>query len=725
MIELRHVTLNKKDTHGKPRVYFTCHPEDFDRSFYGDELSCFKRICKDILSFERTDCVIYYTSNMSEPLSEETKDALGSMQLLVVPVTRRLLTEQSRAMDVDIAYAKEHGISILPFMMEPELGKLYELPKNFGSIQYLNPYSVDTTEINYINKLAKRLNELFVDKELVEKIRRAFDSYIFLSYRKMDRKLACELMKRIHDIDGYRDIAIWYDEYLVPGESWSDNIDSAMKMVQEKSNLFAMLVTPNLLKMVVEDGVERKNYVMEHEYPDAKEAHMRILPAEMENTDYTKLENEFPEIPHCVDVYGEAFVSAMLDALETIGNKNNDNDPEHLYYIGLAYLNGIDVEIDRERAIELLVKSAESGYVQAMETLYLIYINQHNDEAREGAVYWANRLASHYREKHGLTDGRYVKALFKLANAYHSCAMYSEAFAEQKKAYDLYKDSISEDDEDLLYLLNGLAFRYAAIGDYSRALEIFNDAYNRRLRFYGDPKHPAVLDSMYGLGSAYHDCGKYRDAVRVKNDLYGIYKDIYHESHRTTLRSRWNLAISLIACADQGDKKALGIALDHLLEAVRIYDENEMELDPDALLAKEGLADAYMRLRRRQEAFDIYRKVFMVRRMYYDPKEIQPDTLRVKEKAEDLLDTCGKAEEDVLTCDEKYSSCCEEFGPSSPEAIKAGLDFVKALLKKGNTSDALFLIKDLRSAARHRLKEDDETLRELNRLYGKMKKLYK
>ena len=65
MIELKHLTLNKKDTHGKPRVYFTCHPADFNRSFYGDERSCFNRICDDILFFRQVDCVIYYTSDMS------------------------------------------------------------------------------------------------------------------------------------------------------------------------------------------------------------------------------------------------------------------------------------------------------------------------------------------------------------------------------------------------------------------------------------------------------------------------------------------------------------------------------------------------------------------------------------------------------------------------------------------------------------------------------------
>ena len=51
-------------------------------------------------------------------------------------------------------------------------------------------------------------------------------------------------MKLIHQNPECRDIAIWYDEFLIPGESFKDNID---KMLQS-SKLFTLLVTPSLLK---------------------------------------------------------------------------------------------------------------------------------------------------------------------------------------------------------------------------------------------------------------------------------------------------------------------------------------------------------------------------------------------------------------------------------------------------------------------------------------------
>ena len=74
--------------------------------------------------------------------------------------------------------------------------------------------------------------------------------------------------------------AIWFDEYLVPGERFNDAIRDAF----EKSSLFAMAVTPHL----TEDG----NYVMRVEYPLARDR-------EEENAQKEK--NDFAIVP--VELY--------------------------------------------------------------------------------------------------------------------------------------------------------------------------------------------------------------------------------------------------------------------------------------------------------------------------------------------------------------------------------------------------------------------------------------
>lgn len=59
-------TKNQSGIDKKPRVYFTCHPEDFDKYF--------RKICDDI--FATHDCAIYYTEDMTEVIPEEDRETV-------------------------------------------------------------------------------------------------------------------------------------------------------------------------------------------------------------------------------------------------------------------------------------------------------------------------------------------------------------------------------------------------------------------------------------------------------------------------------------------------------------------------------------------------------------------------------------------------------------------------------------------------------------------------
>lgn len=313
---------------GKRRVYFSCHPEDYERFF--------ERISAEVLNI--TDCAVWYSKDEGY---EDIDTDLGQMNLLVVPVTTRLLTKPCRTMELDVPFALEHHIPILPLMQEGGLDELFS--RNFGDLQYLDPNALDETAISYEEKLKKYLNSVLVGDELAEKVRAAFDAYIFLSYRKKDRKYANELMRLIHKNDFCRDIAIWYDEYLTPGENFNDAISYALK----KSDLFTMVVTPNL--------VNEKNYVESVEYPEAMKQKKPILPVELEKTNHDALSKHYRDIPNSVDARNEIALSEALEsALSRIVRRENDTDPQHSFFIGLAYLDGIDVEVDHERALSLI-----------------------------------------------------------------------------------------------------------------------------------------------------------------------------------------------------------------------------------------------------------------------------------------------------------------------------------------------------------------------------------
>ncbi|MBQ8894599.1 MAG: tetratricopeptide repeat protein [Clostridia bacterium] len=356
---LHYKTREGSTPRGKARVYFCCHPED-TRFFDG--------ISDLILKYQ--NCAVWY----GEPEEEE----LQEMQLFVMPVTQKLLTTENRGMK-EFHYAIDHHIPVLPLMQQAGLVELFA--EKCGDLQFLDPYQQDETAIGFEEKLEKFLATVLIGDELAAKVRAAFDAYIFLSYRKKDRKYARELIRLIHQNESFRDIAIWFDEFLTPGEDFNREIADAL----DKSKLFALAVTPSLL--------EQDNYIMRLEYPMARKAEKAIVPAELVATDREALLGCYDALPEAVDAYDDpALGAALLQALQDIALRSNDTDPAHNFLIGLAYRDGIDVEVDQERAVALLASAADAGLVEAAGELVLMYrTGKGVARSHEQALIWQGR----------------------------------------------------------------------------------------------------------------------------------------------------------------------------------------------------------------------------------------------------------------------------------------------------------------------------------------------
>ena len=240
---MKYITRGGSNPQGKAKVYFCAADADAD--------AMLAPLSEEILACR--NCAVWYHP-VGEALDEAAhREALAEMRLFLIPVTEKLLTEPSRARDLEIPFAVEHHIPVLPLMQEDGLLSLY--PSVFGETQYLSALEDDETGISYEDKYARFIDAVLVGGELAQRVRSAFDSYIFLSYRKKDRKYADALMRLIHKNKALLGVAIWYDEFLVPGENFNDAITEAM----DKCAAVALAVTPNL--------VCEENYVAGVEYP--------------------------------------------------------------------------------------------------------------------------------------------------------------------------------------------------------------------------------------------------------------------------------------------------------------------------------------------------------------------------------------------------------------------------------------------------------------------------
>ena len=583
-------TKNKVDIDKKPRVYFTCHPDDFEKYF--------EKVCADI--FKTHDCAVFYTEDMNAVIADDEKETdLGRNNLFVIPVTFKLLATPNRAMDEDVPYALKQHIPVLPIMMEPGIDGFYSKKDKFGELQYLNPYSADPTEISYEEKLKKYLASVLISDELARRVRAAFDAYIFLSYRKKDRKHANELMRLIHSDPECRDIAIWFDEFLTPGESFKENIETILK----DSKLFALLVTPNLL----EEPDGEPNYVMGTEYPEARKSGITIFPTEMEQTDREKLVEKFEGIPTCLNPEDKAFHTLFLEAVSRIATEAN-NAPEHNFLVGLAYLEGVDVEVNREFAMEFITKAAEAGLVEAMCKLNEMYCNGIATKVDYGkAAKWSTEIYDYTSKTLGQEHIQTILSLKNLVFIYGELGDYKKSLELAEKTYNLRCKVLGEEHQETLISLADLASAYGKCGDRQKELDLAKKAYDLQCKVLGE-EHPYTLLSLDNLAVAYGESGDHSKALKMSKRVYSQYCKVLGEAHPDTLMSLSNLAY---AYYDFGNQKK---TLELRRKAYELFSKHFGETHPNTQTALGNLVRSYMDAGDYGKAIELQEKLNEIRR---------------------------------------------------------------------------------------------------------------
>ncbi|MBR4880168.1 MAG: toll/interleukin-1 receptor domain-containing protein, partial [Clostridia bacterium] len=689
MAEMLFKTKGNGSPNGKARVYFTCHPDDFNLYF--------EQVCEYI--FKSQNCAVYYTADMSAVIDETDKVTdLESNNLFIVPVTFKLLSTPNRAMDDDIRFALEKHIPVLPLMMESGIDAIYSRPDKFGELQYLSPLSTDTTEVSFDEKMKKYLESVLVSDEMAKRVRAAFDAYIFLSYRKKDRKYANQLMRIIHSKPECRDIAIWYDEFLTPGESFRENIDKILA----DSKLFTLLVTPNLL--------EDHNFVMDNEYPAAVKSGINIIPAEMEETDKSVLAEKYTNLPEISNPFDdEAFRSRLVDAFSSLAIKSNDDDPEHNFLIGLAYLDGIDVEVNRERALELITKAADAELPEAMEKLFNMYHDGISVQLNYNtATEWAQKLYDYYAKNYGDTDVNSLRYLNDLSNCYHEAGQYHKALEMCEKAYKLSATILGEEHPSTLTSLSNLASLYADIGNHDKSIELGEKAYKLRATILGE-EHPSTLTSLSNLASLYADIGNYDKSIELGEKAYKLSATILGDEHPDTLASLHNLACSYANIGNHDKSIELGEKA-YKLSATILGDEH-----PDTLLSLSNIAIEYNILERYAEALPILEKLYPLRLKLMG--EAHPDTLKSLNNLASTYERVGDKQHELAARKKLYELRAKVLGEEHPDTLKSLNNLAYTYGNIGNYEKYLELYKKYYGLHKKILGEEHpDTLKSLNNL---------
>lgn len=634
---LKYKTRGGASPQGKPRVYFCCYEEDFDRVF--------EPVCKEILDIQLNAAIWYYDPAEGAPEEEALFENLSQMQLFVIPVTSGFLYKENRAREVEFKYAIEHHIPVLPLVQEPGLGR--DFNKLCGDLQYLDKYGSqrDATALPYEEKLKKFLESVLVSDEMAQKIRAAFDAYIFLSYRKKDRKYAQEIMRLIHGNSFCRDIAIWYDEFLTPGENFNSEIDEALK----KSSLFALVVTPHLL--------ENPNYVMRVEYPMAKESGKPILPIEGLPTDAGGLSALYAGIAPTVTA--EHLTDELYDMVKNIALRENDEDPAHNFLIGLAYLSGIDVEVDHDRALALITSAAEQDLPEAYSKLISMYRNGEGvGRDYQAAISWQRKYVDYFRRA---VDRECTEEnLIGLIDAIWHLGDYLYERRDVEKAAEEYEEMMEQ--AERLDQTGYYGRRYASVascklGDtytdrgkiaqaeeaYRKYLKISSELVDETARYLSWLDYCSACEKM---GKVYEIQGKtgkakrwYREAVNVREQLL---KESDTDMNRNYISESYKTLGNI--CTAEGNLK----------EAEEWYLKGQKICEAQAEITKTEqslrfLAENYHRMgdvrlqeKRFSEAGEWYQKSYTIRQSLAEQTNSVEDRGELSKIMIDMGNVCGK-----------------------------------------------------------------------------------
>ena len=637
---MQYKTRGNSSPQGKPRVYFCCHPDDF--APYFDE------ICAQL--FRWSDCAVWYSSaSEPEPDAAERELTLGQMQLFVMPVTTRLLRTPNTAMDVEFPFAAAHHIPVLPLVEEPGLDALFSI--RFGSLQYLEPHTVDDTAISFDERLKKFLNSVLLGDEVASRVRAAFDAYIFLSYRKKDRAFAQRLMRLIHAIPACRDLAIWYDEYLTPGEDFNDAIAAAL----QKSEIFTLVVTPNL--------ISEDNYVRSTEYPMALAAQKTILPVEMRPTDSTELCKQYAALPACLPgVGGGDFDTRVLQTVRTMALQARDDSPEHDYLIGLAYLDGIDVEVDRDRARELIHSAAERELPEAMGTLIDMY-GEGVGVARdyEKKLYWCKRLADCCAKTLGPEARETLEARLVYATVLGDLGRWSEAVEENERVYEIMLRTRDKEHVNTRFAMRNLDYSYGQMGQLAQEAALLEQILEQEERIPGE-RTGSMLTTMNNLASSYARRGNYHKAGELAQRVYELRCEKFGTDALQTLTALHNLAGYCGALGDSGRELAL---------KEQIYDSLRQTLGdahPETLFALKELSAAQFRAGDKQAAYDTGSRALAAYLEQFGAR--YPGTVSARNNVGAALLALGHLEEAETQLRETADAYAELYGPDHVDTLR-------------------------------------------------------
>lgn len=381
---------NTKLAGGKEKIFLSCRPED--QGLLPEIAADFFTALDGIVYFELAgSSTPDYPGFRFPPRSVESgRDLLlEQMDLVCIAVSRRLLEDPEPVLSNDLPLLRRQKIPVLFVLTEP--GLIEDFNRIFGNCQAMEYYRED-----YRDRLRAALLHLLDDKDTftwaparkayvpkedtLQETERFFTSRLFLSYRKKDRERALLLLRLIHSFPECRDIGIWFDDFLTEGEEFTEEISRKLR----DSDAVLLAVTPHIL--------EKGNYVLETEYPEAIENGKKVIPVMIEETDLRTFRMNFPDLPDPLFVTSDDGARLLRQLLCLLYGGKEVYSSQKKWILGRAFMDGLLAERDRELGLALIGEAAEEGCLPALDRMLKLCIRADSaDMDYSRAIYYTEK----------------------------------------------------------------------------------------------------------------------------------------------------------------------------------------------------------------------------------------------------------------------------------------------------------------------------------------------
>jgi len=544
------------------------------------------------------DCVVSWLETQKDIDEEELRNELHDTHALVVWVTSELLQTVSTGKNlIEFQIARELKCPIIPIAKDSSL-----FPYFTELVDAIHGIAISDSE--YHEKLKKQLETFLAAEELMKEIdEKAFTAKIFLSYRKMDIKKAREFMKKFHDLAGFEAISIWYDNFLTAGRVFDDEIKQSII----KSDAFTLLVTPNLLE---KNDKGKDNYVVSTEYPFARDEGKPVVPVEAQKTDIELFERIFRGVEKAAFVDNTESLSAAFKTKLNNSSFEEKMDSERARLLGMAYLKGVGVEKDIDRAIKLLETCAkendESAYRAARQLADIYFKGIDVNINYDKSLHWEVRTAA-------ISEKIFGKGHINTAASYHKIALthtylcsFDEALEWFQKAIEINESVLGKNHLDIATAYNDIAVLYSNQAKYEIALKMHQKSLEIHEKILGK-EHATTATTYHNIAVIYMKHGEYYTALEWYQKALEIREMVLGKEHPDTALTCNNIAVVY------NEQCRFHRALDLHLEVLGIRKKALGEEHPDTADSYNNIASVYLKQNEYDKALELFNKALEIR----------------------------------------------------------------------------------------------------------------